>query len=130
MLALLTSRQCRSCSVDDIVAGVVVFLIMASKKSTPKKSGSDTPNKRMARAAAGEAIAKYVDSPTNRAQVINPRNYPEGSDGYYMKTAGRFRAGTQIADKVYKETLDRLNKTIPKGSKSVSGSVKKASKKK
>jgi hypothetical protein len=102
---------------------------MASKKSS-KKSEPDTPNKRVARAAAGEAIAKYVDSPTNRAQVINPRNYPEGSDGYYMKTAGRFRAGTQIADKVYKETLDRLNKTIPSGSKPAVKSVKKVSKKK
>jgi hypothetical protein len=102
---------------------------MASKKSA-KKSEPDTPNKRMSRAAAGEAIAKYVDSPTNRAQVINPRNYSEGSDGYYMKTAGRFRAGTQIADKVYKETLNRLNKTIPSGSKPAVKSVKKVSKKK
>ncbi len=104
---------------------------MASKKKpASKKAEPDTPNKRVARAAAGEAIAKYVDAPRNRSQVINYANYPEGSDGYYMKTAGRFRAGTQIADKVYKETLDRLNKTIPKGSKSVSGSVKKVSKKK
>jgi hypothetical protein len=102
----------------------------AKKKPTAAKAGSDTPNKRMARAAAGEAIAKYIDAPGNRAQVINPRNYPEGSDGYYMKTAGRFRAGTQIADKVYKETLDRLNKTIPSGSKPAVKSVKKVSKKK
>jgi hypothetical protein len=104
--------------------------MVAKKKPTAAKAGSDTPNKRMARAAAGEAIAKYVDAPGNRAQVINPRNYPEGSDGYYMKTAGRFRAGTQIADKVYKETLNRLNKTIPSGSKPAVKSVKKVSKKK
>jgi hypothetical protein len=44
-----------------------------------------------------------------------------------MKTKGRFAVGTKIADKVYKGSLDRLNKTIPEGSKPYSAPVKKTS---
>ena len=101
--------------------------MVAKKKPSKAKSGSDTPNKRMARAAAYDAMSQYVDAPTNRAQVINPMGYIEGTDGYFMKTKGRFAVGTKIADKVYKGSLDRLNKTIPEGSKPYSAPVKKTS---
>jgi hypothetical protein len=101
--------------------------MVAKKKPTKKASGSDTPNKRMARAAASDAFSQYVDAPTNRAQVINPKGYIEGTDAFYMKTKGRWDVGTKIADKVYKGSLDRLNKTIPQGSKPYSAPVKKTS---
>jgi hypothetical protein len=81
----------------------------------------------MARAAAYDALSQYVDSPTNRAQVINPKGYIEGTDGFFMKTKGRFAVATKIADEVYKGSLDRLNKTIPEGSKPYSAPVKKTS---
>jgi hypothetical protein len=99
----------------------------AKKKPTKKASGSDTPNKRMARAAAYDALSQYVDAPTNRAQVINPKGYIEGTDGFFMKTKGRFAVATKIADEVYKGSLDRLNKNIPEGSKPYSAPVKKTS---
>jgi hypothetical protein len=44
-----------------------------------------------------------------------------------MKTKGRFDVATKIADKVYKGSLDRLNKNIPEGSKPYSAPVKKTS---
>ena len=99
MLALLTSRQCRSCSVDDIVAGVVVFLIMASKKSSDKKvpSPSDTAEK---------AMMKYFNAPNNRAAMLPLKTtvsakYPAG----LVEQQGRGKVASDIHGKAYKAAV-------------------------
>jgi len=99
MLALLTSRQCRSCSVDDIVAGVVVFLIMASKKSSDKKvpSPSDTAEK---------AMMKYFNAPGNRAAMLPLKTtvsakYPAG----YTQQQGRGKVASDVHGQAYKAAI-------------------------
>lgn len=105
---------------------------MAPPKKKPQSS-DQSPNGKTARAAAIKKTGEYMHAPNNRAQVIQPPGaaYPEGTDGWFMLTKGRFRAADKVYAKSYKETKSKMDAKNPAGAKeSKVSKVSKASKKK
>lgn len=82
-----------------MLAGVwYCFCMVAKKKSSSQNSVS---SKRKAQ----KAMDQYLEAPTNRSQVINPMGYIEGTDGFFMKTKGRYAVANKVYERKYRDSM-------------------------
>ena len=77
----------------------------AKKKPSSRDSGSAPATRKVAQRKAQKAIDQYLKAPTNRSQVINPMGYIEGTDGFFMKTKGRYAVANKVYERKYRDSM-------------------------
>lgn len=99
----------------------------SASKAKPSSDGM-SDNEFLARSMARDVTYGWLAEPRNRTQVIMPpgKLFVTGTDSYYTKTKGRFRAADQKYQEVYTKSRADLKRLYPEGELTDS-SVKKAS---